>query len=71
MLEAIPLAEDTWAGLASRILSWPVGLSLLALSRALAGLGAVSRSGRPFDPKALSRMLDAVADSSVKHTLAS
>jgi len=36
----------------------PAGLSLRALSRALAGHGAVSRSGRPFDPKALSRMLD-------------
>ena len=49
----------------------PGGLSLRALSRALAARGAVSRSGRPFDPKALSRMLDAVTDRSVSHTLAS
>ena len=49
----------------------PAGLSLRALSRALAARGAVSRSGRPFDPKALSRMLDAVADSSVSHSLVS
>lgn len=35
-----------------------------ALPRALEVRGAVSRSGRPFDPKALSRMLDDVADSS-------
>jgi hypothetical protein len=32
---------------------------------------ADSPSGRPFDPKALSRMLDAVADSSVSDTLVS
>jgi len=38
---------------------------------ALAARGAVSRSGRRFDPKAVSRMLDAVADSSVSHTVAS
>ena len=50
---------------------WAAGLSLRALSRALAGRSAVPWSGRPFHPKALSRMLDAVADSSVSHTLVS
>ena len=38
---------------------------------ATAARGAVPWSGRPFDPKSLSRMLDAVADSSVRPTLAS
>jgi hypothetical protein len=51
------------------------GRSLRALSAALAERGIAARSGKPFEAKALSRILAreasaAVADSSIGHTVA-
>ena len=67
-LEPEPYEQSVLGMIASLV---PEGLSLRALSRALAGRGAVARTGRPFEAKSLSRVLRAVADRTVSHSLVS
>jgi DNA invertase Pin-like site-specific DNA recombinase len=67
-LEPEPYEQSVLGMIAALV---PEGLSLRALSRVLAGRGALARTGRPFEAKTLSRVLRAVADRSVSHSLVS